>query len=61
MFAENGPPTDHDERLSLKKIENHVRSIALHYMNCNFCRIHKALSVIPYFPLCEMNLSRCIN
>lgn len=30
-----------------KKIENHVASIALHYMNYNFCRIHQTLRVTP--------------
>jgi len=28
-----------------KKLENHALSIALHYMNYNFCRIHKTLRV----------------
>jgi hypothetical protein len=30
-----------------KKIENHALSVALHYMNYNFCRIHKTLCVTP--------------
>lgn len=30
-----------------KKIENHVASIALHYMNYNFCRIHQTLRITP--------------
>jgi IS1 family transposase len=30
-----------------KKIENHVASIAIHYMNYNFCRIHQTLRVTP--------------
>jgi IS1 family transposase len=30
-----------------KKVENHALSVALHYMNYNFCRIHKTLRVIP--------------
>jgi IS1 family transposase len=30
-----------------KKLENHCHSIALHYMNYNFCRIHKTLRVTP--------------
>jgi IS1 family transposase len=30
-----------------KKIENHALSVALHYMNYNFCRIHKTLRVTP--------------
>ena len=30
-----------------KKIENHSYSVALHYMNYNFCRIHKSLRVTP--------------
>jgi hypothetical protein len=29
-----------------KKIENHALSVALHYMNYNFCRIHKTLWVV---------------
>jgi hypothetical protein len=28
-----------------KKVENHALSVALHYMNYNFCRIHKTLRV----------------
>ena len=30
-----------------KKIEHHVASIALHYMHCNFYRIHQTLRVTP--------------
>ena len=30
-----------------KKMENHALSVALHYMNYNFCRIHKTLRVTP--------------
>jgi hypothetical protein len=30
-----------------KKIENHALSVALHYMNYNFCRIHKTLRITP--------------
>jgi IS1 family transposase len=30
-----------------KKVENHARHIALHYMHYNFCRIHKSLRVTP--------------
>ena len=30
-----------------KKIENHVASIALHYMHYNFCRIHQSFRVTP--------------
>src|SRR5712692_10534514 len=30
-----------------KKLENHVLSVALHYMHYNFCRIHKTLRVTP--------------
>jgi hypothetical protein len=30
-----------------KKVENHAVSVALHYMNYNFCRIHKTLRVTP--------------
>ena len=28
-----------------KKLENHALSVSVHYMNCNFCRIHKSLRV----------------
>ena len=28
-----------------KKVENHALSVALHYMDYNFCRIHKTLRV----------------
>jgi hypothetical protein len=28
-----------------KKVDNHALSVALHYMNYNFCRIHKTLRV----------------
>jgi hypothetical protein len=30
-----------------KKLENHALSVALHYMHCNFCRIHTKLRVTP--------------
>jgi hypothetical protein len=30
-----------------KKIENHALSVTLHYMNYNFCRIHKTLRITP--------------
>jgi hypothetical protein len=30
-----------------KKVENHALSVALHYMNYNFCRMHKTLRVTP--------------
>lgn len=30
-----------------KKIENHEHSVAIHYMNYNFCRIHQTLRVTP--------------
>ena len=30
-----------------KKLENHIASLALHYMNYNFCRIHQTLRVTP--------------
>lgn len=30
-----------------KKAENHACSVALHFMNYNFCRIHKTLRVTP--------------
>jgi len=30
-----------------KKIENHALSVALHYMNYNFCRLHKTLRITP--------------
>ncbi len=30
-----------------KKIENHIASIAIHYMYYNFCRIHQTLRVTP--------------
>ncbi len=30
-----------------KKMENHMASIALHYMHYNFCRVHKTLRVTP--------------
>jgi hypothetical protein len=46
-------PTDFSRRFTRltnafsKKIENHALSVALHYMNYNFCRIHKTLRVTP--------------
>jgi len=30
-----------------KKIENHIASIAIHYMHYNYCRIHQTLRVTP--------------
>lgn len=30
-----------------KKVENHAASVALHFMNYNFCRIHQTLRVTP--------------
>jgi IS1 family transposase len=30
-----------------KKLKNHDLSVALHYMNYNFCRIHKTLRITP--------------
>jgi IS1 family transposase len=30
-----------------KKIENHIASIAIHYMHYNFCRVHQSLRVTP--------------
>jgi IS1 family transposase len=30
-----------------KKLENHIASIAIHYMHYNFCRIHQTLRVTP--------------
>jgi IS1 family transposase len=30
-----------------KKIENHVASLAIHYMHYNFCRIHQSLRITP--------------
>jgi hypothetical protein len=30
-----------------KKLENHIASIAIHYMHYNFCRIHASLRVTP--------------
>ena len=30
-----------------KRIESHIASLALHYMNYNFCRIHQTLRVTP--------------
>lgn len=30
-----------------KKIENHIASIAIHYMHYNFCRVHESLRVTP--------------
>jgi hypothetical protein len=29
----------------LKKIENHIAAISLHYMHYNFCRVHQTLRV----------------
>jgi IS1 family transposase len=30
-----------------KKIENHIASIAIHYMHYNFCRVHESIRVTP--------------
>ncbi len=30
-----------------KKVENHEAAVALHFMYCNFCRIHQTLRVTP--------------
>ena len=30
-----------------KNIENHIASIAIHYMHYNFCRVHQTLRVTP--------------
>jgi IS1 family transposase len=30
-----------------KKVENHIHSVALHFMYCNFARIHQTLRVTP--------------
>ena len=30
-----------------KKVENHIASIAIHYMHYNFCRIHESVRVTP--------------
>ena len=30
-----------------KKLDNHIASIALHYMHYNFCRVHQTLRVTP--------------
>jgi hypothetical protein len=30
-----------------KKIENHGHAVALHFMHCNFVRVHKTLRVTP--------------
>ncbi len=30
-----------------KKVENHARSIALHFMYCNFVKVHQTLRVTP--------------
>ena len=30
-----------------KKVENHARAIALHFMHYNFCRVHQTLRVTP--------------
>jgi IS1 family transposase len=30
-----------------KKIENHIASIAIHYMHYNYCRIHQTLRITP--------------
>src|SRR5207253_6580305 len=30
-----------------KKVENHVYSVAIHYMHYNFCKVHQTLRVTP--------------
>lgn len=30
-----------------KKLENHIASLAIHYMHYNFCRIHQSLRITP--------------
>jgi hypothetical protein len=30
-----------------KKLKNHIAAISLHFMHCNFCRIHQTLRVTP--------------
>jgi hypothetical protein len=30
-----------------KKLQNHMHAISLHFMYCNFCKIHKTLRVTP--------------
>lgn len=30
-----------------KKLENRAAAFALHYMHCNFCRVHQTLRVTP--------------
>ncbi len=30
-----------------KKVENHIHSVALHFMHYNFCRVHQTLRVTP--------------
>jgi hypothetical protein len=30
-----------------KKVEDHFYAIAIHFMHCNFCRVHKMLLVTP--------------
>jgi len=30
-----------------KKVENHIASIAIHYMHYNFCRVHESIRVTP--------------
>jgi len=30
-----------------KKVENHIASIAIHYLHYNFCRVHESLRVTP--------------
>ena len=30
-----------------KKVENHAQAVALHFMYCNFVRIHQTLRVTP--------------
>ena len=30
-----------------KKVENHAHAVALHFMYCNFCKLHKAHRLTP--------------
>lgn len=30
-----------------KKVEDHAAMVAVHFMNCNFARVHKTLRVTP--------------
>ena len=47
-YAANEQPQIYSaHKCLLKEVENHALSVALHYMNYNFCRIHKTLRVTP--------------